>query len=198
MIIVAAVLLGALTVPLFGGRFRGLADAQLRRGWCLLAALAGQILITSIMPDLPSTFARTIHLATYVLATMFLWSNRRIVGLWIVAIGAGLNVLAITLNSGVMPASTAALRRAGLDIAGRDFRNSAPVPHARLSFLGDVFAIPIGWPFANVFSVGDVLIVIGVVLALHELCGSHVRPHRRSTDDRLVSWRRFSGEPAEN
>ena len=50
------------------------------------------------------------------------------------------------------------------------FENSAPVDDAHLAFLGDVFAVPAGWPLANVFSIGDVLIVIGAVALVHGAC----------------------------
>ena len=33
-----------------------------------------------------------------------------------------------------------------------------------------MFAIPKGWPFANVFSVGDVIIVIAVAYLAHAWC----------------------------
>ena len=46
------------------------------------------------------------------------------------------------------------------------FANAAYVEHARLWFLGDVFAIPASWPLANVFSVGDVLIALGAAWAI--------------------------------
>jgi hypothetical protein len=53
------------------------------------------------------------------------------------------------------------------------------LPDPRLAFLGDVFAIPRGWPLANVFSVGDVLIAVGVVVAVHGICGSRPPWRRR-------------------
>ncbi|MBK5250797.1 MAG: DUF5317 family protein, partial [Actinomycetales bacterium] len=45
------------------------------------------------------------------------------------------------------------------------FTNSAVVDHPVLPWLGDVFAWPDPLPLANVFSVGDVLIAVGVLLA---------------------------------
>jgi hypothetical protein len=36
------------------------------------------------------------------------------------------------------------------------------VKNAKLSWLGDVFAIPKAWPLSNVFSVGDVIVVIAI------------------------------------
>jgi hypothetical protein len=37
-----------------------------------------------------------------------------------------------------------------------------------------VFAVPSSWPVSNVFSVGDVILVIAALLALHCLCGSRL------------------------
>jgi hypothetical protein len=178
VLIVIATLAGVLTVPLLGGRLDRLADIRLRRSWTLVAALVGQVLVISVLRDLPGPLARASHLTTYALAAGFLWSNRRVAGLWIVAAGAAANAFAIALNGGVMPASAVALRRAGITPASGQFENSAHLAHAHLGFLGDTFAIPAGWPFANVFSAGDVLIVVGAVVTLHMLCGSRL-PRRR-------------------
>ena len=48
----------------------------------------------------------------------------------------------------------------------------------RLAFLGDVFYIPASWPLSNVFSVGDVLIALGVAWAIHGICRSRLVPSR--------------------
>ena len=55
---------------------------------------------------------------------------------------------------------------AGVSPPGNVFANSAYVANARLWFLGDVFAVPASWPFANVFSIGDVLIAVGAAWAI--------------------------------
>jgi hypothetical protein len=39
-----------------------------------------------------------------------------------------------------------------------------------------VFAIPAGWPLANVFSIGDLLIVLGAAWGAHRICGSALVP----------------------
>ena len=41
----------------------------------------------------------------------------------------------------------------------RGLRLGVAVSH--LAFLGDIMAVPEGWPLANVFSIGDVVLVIG-------------------------------------
>jgi hypothetical protein len=63
--------------------------------------------------------------------------------------------------------------RASVRSSSSGFNNSGVVAHARLSYLGDVFAMPRGWPLANVFSVGDILLVVGTAVLLHR--GSRVR-----------------------
>ena len=54
-----------------------------------------------------------------------------------------------------------------MQFSGTTANNSTVIgAGTRLSFLGDVFAIPDGTILANVFSVGDVLIVVGVAILL--------------------------------
>jgi hypothetical protein len=76
-----------------------------------------------------------------------------------------------------MPASPSALAGAGLDLEP-GFQNSTALADPRLAFLGDVFYIPASWPLSNVFSIGDVLIALGVAWALHGICGSRLVPGR--------------------
>ena len=59
-----------------------------------------------------------------------------------------------------MPADPDALAAAGVHQEAGDFANSTAVAHPHLSFLGDVFAVPASWPVSNVFSVGDVILVV--------------------------------------
>jgi hypothetical protein len=69
-----------------------------------------------------------------------------------------------------MPASADALRTAGRSAREAAFTNSEVVAHARLAFLGDVLPLPAWMPFANVFSVGDVLIAVGLFVLVHGIC----------------------------
>lgn len=174
---------GVLSVPLFGGQLRRLAEVRFNRGWTLAVALGLQLLATTVWPTMPTDAARGAHLASYVFAAWFLLENRHRVGMWIVAIGTAMNAIAIAANGGLMPASPTALRRAGIIENATHFANSAPLAHAHLRILGDIFAVPSDWPLANVFSVGDVMIVIGVIVTIHMVCGVHL-PRPRSTDQR--------------
>ncbi len=116
----------------------------------------------------------------------FVWLNRRIPGLWIIAVGAASNATAITVNNGTLPASAAALRRAGLPVRSDEFVNSGVLADPKLGFLGDVFAIPAGWPLANVFSIGDLLIVLGAAWGAHRICGSVLVPAWRRDESPAI------------
>jgi hypothetical protein len=72
-----------------------------------------------------------------------------------------------------MPASRAAQIAAGL-VGRQGFENSAAVAHPNLGFLGDVFAVPADLPLANVFSIGDALLVLGTFLVVHRQCESYL------------------------
>jgi hypothetical protein len=74
-----------------------------------------------------------------------------------------------------MPASPSAMAGAGLNLEP-GFQNSTALAEPRLAFLGDVFYLPASWPLSNVFSVGDVLIALGVAWALHRTCRSRLAP----------------------
>jgi hypothetical protein len=185
VILVLGVVLAAALVPVTGGRLTRLADIRIRHVWLIGAALGIQILVISVIPDVGPEWAhRTAHVGSYVLGIAFVVVNLHVPGLWIAALGGGANFLAIGANGGVMPASARALEIAGKTPTPDGFANSVLVEDARLWFLGDIFAIPDGWPLANVFSIGDVLLVIGCGIVVHAACGSRLVPRRwRATDE---------------
>lgn len=165
MILPIAVLLVALSVPLTGGRLRHLGELPLRSPSLVVAAIALQLVIT--VGTVQHQVGSVLHLASYGLAVAFVLTNRAIRGLLVVGTGGAMNLVAIAANGGVMPASPRALELAGLAPAADSFANSNAVDAARLAWLGDVFAIPAGWPLANVFSLGDLVLVVGIAIVLH-------------------------------
>src|SRR6266702_661377 len=160
MFLVAIVLISALAVPLFGGRLSALADIRARLAWILMLALGLQVVALTV-PGVPESQRPLIQLASYPIAGMFVIANRHLPGMLLIGLGALLNLIAMSANGGVMPASAAALDKAGLPLQRDTYANSALVRDPRLGFLGDVFAVPEPVPLHNVFSVGDV--TIGVV-----------------------------------
>jgi Family of unknown function (DUF5317) len=167
------------SVPLAGGRLGQLASLTFRAPGLLVAAIAGQVLIVSVFPKVGSeALHATVHIGTYVVAALFVVANRRIPWVWLVALGGMLNFTAIAANGGVMPAAPGALEKAGFALDPAGFTNSGAVSHPHLQFLGDVFWVPSSFPVSNVFSVGDVLILVGALLAMHCICASRLAVRR--------------------
>ena len=178
MLLLAAVFFSVVAVRPAGGSLPALGRVRLRYAPALFPALALQIVIISVVPGGSPWLHRVLYIASYALAGLFLVANRRVAGLRILALGTTLNLIAILANNGVMPASRHALRIAGTLTNSTGFLNSAAVPHPRLLFLGDILPVPHAVPFANVYSIGDVCIAIGVAIAIHGLAGSRLVPRR--------------------
>ena len=170
MVIVVAALIGILLIRVGGADLRRLSDLPIRHVWLVWLAIGVQVGVLSLLADdVAGRVGDGVHLATYGLAIAFMAVNRRIRGMWIIGLGTATNVSAIIANGGVMPASATAWRFAGRQVSN-GFSNSLPIDHPRLLVLGDIFALPAGWPLANVFSIGDVLIVWGLVWMTSHWC----------------------------
>jgi hypothetical protein len=164
-----------LSVPLARGRLSALGDLNLQRGWLALAGIGVQILIISVFPGAPEWLSEAVHMLSYVLLGAFAWSNRRIPGVPVIMLGGLLNFVAIAANGGVMPADPdIAVKMAGEG----GFVNSGGMDDPRLLFFGDIFATPEWFPLYNVYSVGDAVIVVGVLILLHAVCGTRLVPRR--------------------
>jgi Family of unknown function (DUF5317) len=149
-----------------GRRLENLAGR--RFAWAPLA-IAGLLVQVVLFSPLGGNLARGFEPALYVASTAAVLAavvrNIRMTGLPIAALGALSNLAAIVANGGAMPADPAALAAAGLAGPGTN-TNSVVLEHPALQPLTDMFAIPAGVPLANVFSIGDVLIGVGVAVAI--------------------------------
>ncbi|MGH2752628.1 MAG: DUF5317 domain-containing protein [Actinomycetota bacterium] len=177
MLLIICFVLCVASVPLAGGRLVALADFPLHQVWAVFAAISLQIAIINVFPGIGTSYV-ALHLASYAFLIWFLRSNRKLPGLWVTAMGTIMNFTAIATNGGVMPATPGALRTAGMNISSAQFANSAQVADPNYAFLGDVFATPAAFPFANVFSAGDICIVVGALLTLHQMCATRFFPPR--------------------
>src|SRR5688500_19688272 len=124
MILLAILFLAVVTVPLLGGRLQRLIDLDFGWTWLLVAAIGTQILIISIIPDRFEGIHKPLHFLSYALAGAFVVANIKLPGLWVIGLGGLMNLVAITANGGVMPASAEALRAAGLATSSDEVVNS--------------------------------------------------------------------------
>lgn len=175
MVFCAAVLVAV--VPLVGGDLRRLRAVRLRAAWVVFVALAVQVLVITIVPQLAHGWEALAHVLTYVGALVVVGLNWRVPGIVVIGAGTFANGLAIAVNHGTLPASAAALRVAGIHTQAGDFVNSGPLAHPHLAWLGDRFASPSFLPFRNVVSIGDLVILAGLALLLWRTC----RVGRRDT-----------------
>jgi hypothetical protein len=106
-----------------------------------------------------------IYAASTAAVVLAVIANRRITGMLVVALGAACNFAAIVANGGYMPAALGAIQGRG-SVTSTVYSNSVVSPDPALAPLTDIFALPAWLPFANVFSVGDVLIGVGVAIVI--------------------------------
>jgi hypothetical protein len=166
MFLLYAVLIGLALGLVLGGRLSGLAALEFRWAPLALAGLAVQVvLFAEPISDRVGDLGPVVYMASTAAVLVVVLRNLRIPGLPIVAAGAVCNLLAIAANGGYMPAS----REAAAAAARADpttYSNSVIKDGAALAPLTDIFALPTWLPMSNVFSIGDVLIAVGIVLAI--------------------------------
>ncbi|MDP9223298.1 MAG: MFS transporter [Actinomycetota bacterium] len=189
MLILVVLAVGVCLVPLFGGQFGRLAELRLKMTWALFLSLLIQVAIISVVPTGPIRLLSAAHVISYVLAGVFVIANRHIPGWWVMAVGGVMNLAAIAANGGVMPASAAAFHAAGIAAPSGVFLNSEVVSSPNLKFLGDVFSV--GAPIRGIFSIGDLLLVAGGLIAIHTLSGSRLIPSGRGEFTALGKHRQF-------
>jgi Family of unknown function (DUF5317) len=152
---------------LLGGRLSALAETEIKAPWLAFAAIGLQLIAfpSDVLPwSTPSAVARVLWLASYALLVLMLFVNSRLAGAPIVGAGLGCNLVAIAANRGLMPVRGSALRAAGT--AYHVHNNSIELARPHLSFLVDRWAAPPFVPLANVYSIGDILIAIGTIVAI--------------------------------
>ena len=152
-------------VPAFGGRYGALARLKIRGTSLIMIAFAIQIAVISVFEIDSVAVSKGLHILSYLMLGACLARNRHVKWLWVISLGWASNFAAIALNSGVMPTSARAARALDRNLT-TTFENSALLTNPRLGFLGDVFISPEWMPLRNVFSVGDVLLLIGLCLTL--------------------------------
>lgn len=170
MIIVVAAFIGVDIVRMAGADLRRLADLRIKHVWMVCLALAIQVVVLWLLADHVKGWVGDVgYMVMCTLAGVFAYVNRRVPGILILCTGEGLNLIATAANSGRMPASPGAWRTVGGKTT-TNFTDSGLVANARLPVFGDIFAVPKGWPLADVFSLGDVMLVLGLMWLLYRGC----------------------------
>ena len=176
MIILIAIPIGILVGLLVRGRIGNLSGFRFRWAWVAVAGLLVQVvLFTQAGDSIAGSAGPAIYVASTAAVFLAVLRNVRLPGMAVVALGSISNLAAIIANGGFMPADAGALTTAGFADAG-SHTNSVVLEHPALQPLTDIFAIPAGVPFANVYSVGDVLIGVGIVILIATLMRRPLAP----------------------
>ena len=161
-----AVFAGVAVGLLARGRLHALADLRVHWAPLAVAALLLQVaLFSAPVAAVIGSLGPPVYVGSTAAVLVVVLRNVRIPGLAIVAAGAGCNLAAIAANGGYMPASADALASLGATI-GAGYSNSTATAAPMLPSLTDIFALPAWLPFANIFSVGDVLVGAGIAIAI--------------------------------
>jgi len=169
--------LGILAAAVAGADLRRLGDVRLRHGWLILVAFALQLLVFAI-PWTSHVLAGTtvtVHVMSYGLLLAFAVANLREPGFAVAALGLASNTLVIFLNHGRMPVALSVWRSTGkasgaITETGHYNNNVLASAHTHLAFLGDVLPLPAAIPFANAFSIGDLLLLVGAIVFVRRRC----------------------------
>lgn len=149
------------------------------RGWPWLIAGVGLqalwVRVLSTHATEASALAQWLPSIALFPAFRFLWLNRSYRGLWLLAIGAALNLLVMIDNGGLMPISPASVHALGYN--GSTMHMHAVVTWSKDRLLGDGVAHLAGlddrlvWAAGGVHvacSLGDVLVAVGCLVTLGE------------------------------
>ncbi len=161
-----AVAAGLLVGRLLGGRLKNLGSLRVRWAPAAIVGLVVQLVLFSEPgAALAGAAAPAVYVASSALVFVVVLRNLALPGLPLVALGAASNLAAIVANGGSMPADPGAVASLGRSDGG-GYSNSVVLPDPVLQPLTDIFALPAWLPLANVFSIGDVAIAVGVAAAI--------------------------------
>jgi len=172
LIFLAAIVLGAGFGLLGRGKIENLARLQFRWPWLVLAALIvrGAILLTPLNSVEAARYVYLLGLVVIVAWTIWHW--RRLRGIWLVTGGGALNVLVIAANGARMPVAPEAA--GSLNSRGTFGQYTLMGANTNLNFLGDWIRF---YPTPGVFSVGDVIIALGLAIVVF-LAIRNPRPYK--------------------
>ncbi len=160
------VLVGLLAGLVLGGRLEHLAGFPLR--WAplaLVAVIAQLVLFAPPVADVIGEAGAPLYVASSAAVLGVIMANLTLPGFLFLAAGSLSNLATIVANGGYMPASPDALAALGWS-EPQGYSNSVVATDPALRPLTDLFAMPAWLPLANVFSIGDVLIGLGLVVAI--------------------------------
>lgn len=158
--------------------------------WILLALVMRYLVqFMSWKMDFFLVYGGIIQIAAYFILFWGLWQSLELLEIKIVGLGSLANFLVIAANGGKMPVSPSAVDSLGLTLTETG-THVLMGEGTRLFWLADIIPLPPPYPFPMVISVGDILIVLGVMLLIQNAMLRDTRPAGLKND--TANWlRRF-------
>jgi hypothetical protein len=174
------ILLSALVVGLLVGlgwsrwRNQPYRAPGLRSVWLVLVAFLPQLIVAYLPVTrhlLPDWLAASSLSASLIIFLAFVWINRKLPGMPILLIGLGLNLIVILANHGWMPINPQTASSLTGENAGQTFNTGSRfgqkdiilLPQdTRFEILADRFLLPDWFPYKVAYSLGDLLIALGI------------------------------------
>jgi hypothetical protein len=166
LFIIYAILIGIIIGYIRGGKLKWITNRAMKYVWLIFFSIAIQLVIFSGLPYIkqsPDYIIAALHLISYTLIIVFILYNIKIPGIAVVGFGSFLNFLVIFLNGGFMPSvSLGLIRNIGKNTIDNNITTMSK--HTYLPWLGDIFHLPAWLPLTNNFSIGDIIIALGVCI----------------------------------
>jgi len=161
MLWLGAIVLGVAFGLLTGGRLTNLGKVRFRWPWVVLGVIVVRFLVLATPLNAVEGAQYLYVLALAAIVAWTAWHVRRLRGIWLISLGALLNLIVILANGGRMPVAP---ELAG-SMGGRATLGQYTVmgSHTNLNFLGDWIRLG---PAPEAYSLGDVLIGVGLAIVV--------------------------------
>lgn len=171
---VELILLSVIIGLIRGGKLSRFKDINFKKMWLFILALVIQYFLVSINLieefhyfDKIAVYIKQCIIISYVLLFIGIIVNLRYKSLWPVLAGSVLNFIVLAANSWKLPIIEEGLELIGLDTLLPLY--TPIVEGTKLPILGDIIIVSKPYPFPRIFSIGDIIICIGLVILIQEI-----------------------------
>jgi hypothetical protein len=158
VVVLVPLVLGLVIGALSGGRISNLANLRFRWPWFVLAVL---VIREAVIATPLNRIEGVQYLYAAALAGLVGWTAlhvRQLPGVWVVCVGATLNLIVVLANGARMPVAPALA--SVLVQRGHLGQYVVMGPGTNLDWLADWIGFP--WPVGGAYSPGDLVIAVGI------------------------------------